>query len=224
MNRKFLLASAALSACASSPTIASGRPLAIYLTPSTQTITEGQHATFTLTKSGGNGRAVVVKVTTSDGSFSANVAPGSSFAVPTVDDSLVNGSRTITVTAIASTGASARATITELDNDVAPLPPAPTPPPPTPTPSGWVAASLTNGGYARCKAVGGCHGFGLNPVGGFQGIIANQGDVLMYALNGCDSATPCRYIGAFWPQGQYRVAGIGAEGFVDEWEGVAPAP
>lgn len=130
----------ALQACAS-PALAAGKPLAIYLTPSTQTITEGQRATFTLTKSGGNGRAVSVRVTTSDGSFSASIAPGSTFTIPTVDDAVVNGTRTINLTAVASTGASARASIAELDNDVAP-PPAPTPAPtvtePVVSPNGLV--------------------------------------------------------------------------------------
>jgi hypothetical protein len=67
------------------------------------------------------------------GDWSASVVPGSSFTVPTADDSIVNGTRTIVVTAVASTGATARASITELDNDIAPAP-APTPPP-TPVPA-----------------------------------------------------------------------------------------
>jgi hypothetical protein len=40
---------------------AAGKPLSIALTPKTQTVTEGQSATFSLTKSGGNGKPSIVR-------------------------------------------------------------------------------------------------------------------------------------------------------------------
>jgi hypothetical protein len=49
--------------------------------------------------------------------------PGNSFSVPTVDDAVVNGTRSIAVVCVATTGVTARASITVLDNDVAPPPP-----------------------------------------------------------------------------------------------------
>jgi hypothetical protein len=104
------------------PVHAAGKPLSLSLAPSSQAITEGQSASLILNKSGGNGRVSPAKVTTSDGSFSASIAPGTSFTVPTKDDTIVNGQRTVTVTATASTGATAKAAIVINDNDVAPTP------------------------------------------------------------------------------------------------------
>lgn len=105
--------------------IAAGKPLSISLSPSAATITEGQSATFLLSKSGGNGRVTSASISASDGSFSAVVVLGQSFSIATLDDAILNGTRAITIKATASTGATASAVITILDNDVAPPTPAP---------------------------------------------------------------------------------------------------
>lgn len=93
----------------------------------------------------------------------------------------------------------------------------------------WVSAPLADGGYARCKTVGGCHSTtapcpqGLTPpaVCPYPDIIAKQGDVVSYAWNGV--SVDNRVIAALWPIGEYKVAYAGAEGWADEWEGVKPA-
>lgn len=133
-----LLAAALCSTALATPSLASGRALSLSLSPSISTVTEGQSVSLMLGKSGGNGRVSAARVTASDGSFVANVLPGSAFTLPTKDDSVVQGPRTIILTALyLSTGATAQASVTILDNDVAPLPaPAPAPvPAPTPDPA-----------------------------------------------------------------------------------------
>jgi hypothetical protein len=97
---------------------------------------------------------------------------------------------------------------------------APTPPPTSSTGQGvWQSAPLRDGGYARCKNPAGCHDFSSDV------LIANYGTIWMYAWNGRSAPTTSsplgRGIGAFWPQGNYQQPGIGVEGFIDEWEGVA---
>lgn len=114
------LVAAAIALALAGIAVAAGKPLAITLSPASQTIFEGQRATLTLSKSGGNGRPTAAMVTTSDGSWSGSVVPGTSFVIPVADDTIINGTRTVTVTAVASTGAIARATLTITDNDVAP--------------------------------------------------------------------------------------------------------
>lgn len=101
---------------------AAGKPLAITLSPSAQTVIEGQPANLCLNKSGGNGKPSRVQITSSDGSFSATMIPGNCFSVPTLDDNIVNGTRQVVITGTATTGVTAEATITVEDNDVAPPP------------------------------------------------------------------------------------------------------
>jgi hypothetical protein len=180
------------------------------------------------------------------------VSPGraTSLSVPIVNDRLIEGDEYFFVTIRPLQNAiigRARAVVTIVDNDMPPPPPPPVvcpdgttvpagqtcplPPPPPPPPQ-WVSAPLQDGGYARCKIAGGCHSIAYPCFAGttppncsYPNIIAQQGDVLMYAWNGCDAANPCRAIGAFWPIGQYKTTTpyIGVEGWPDEWEGVAPA-
>lgn len=121
MNRLII---AAIVAVAATVAVAAGKPLAISLSPASTTVTEGQSSTFALGKSGG-GKPSLVRITTSDGSWSGTAYGGSAFTVPTKDDAVVNGTRVVTITATAGTGATAKATITILDNDVPPPPPPP---------------------------------------------------------------------------------------------------
>jgi hypothetical protein len=211
------------------PVEAAGKPLSISLAPLTQVVTEGGTATLMLSKSGGNGRASLVKITTSNGSFSGSIYPGNPVTIHTVDDAIVNGTRTITVTGTATTGAKATAIVTVLDNDAAP-----------PTPQ-WVPAPLVNNGYARCKTVGGCHSVAypcpplLNTTGpvycSYPNIIANYGDVRLQAWNGITDypGNSGRTVAALWPVGHDPLITLsamdwrlGVEGWQDEWEGVAP--
>lgn len=115
---------AGLCACAPDAALAAGKPLTIQFSPLTAIVTEGQTAHFMLAKSGGNGRVTAVKITTSDGSYSATITAGSAVPVPTRDNSIVDGTRHIVINALASTGAKATATLDVLDNDVVPVPPA----------------------------------------------------------------------------------------------------
>jgi hypothetical protein len=144
------------------------------------------------------------------------------------------GNRTFRIHIAAARFASiavADATITILETDPAPTPPAAT----------WIAAPLTNGGYARCKSIGGCHSIAypcpplLNTTGpafcSYPNIIANYGDVRLQAWNGIGAYPSERIVAALWPIGHdprvTKLAAdwlLGAEGWQDEWEGVAPAP
>lgn len=83
----------------------------------------------------------------------------------------------------------------------------------------WTPAPLVDGGFARCKADGGCHGLASD----YPAIIAQQGDVRMYGWNGVNADN--RQIAAIWPLGDYKssIPYVGVEGFADEWEGVKPA-
>jgi hypothetical protein len=130
---------------------AAGKPLSIIL--GNATVTEGQAAQIPLTVSGGNGRAVTVTWSAGGASGTLSVKTGSwRIAVPTLDDALVNGTRTVPVTAKVTSGSVqpvASSTLTILDNDVAP-PPAPTPAPPPPG-TAWVAAPLQDGAFARVR-------------------------------------------------------------------------
>jgi hypothetical protein len=103
---------------------ASGKPLTIKFSPSETTVTEGQSATFTMIRSGGNGKPSKVVVQTSDGSFNKILLPGSTFQVPIPDNNVADGNRDITLSAITTTGTTSSATIHVVDNDSAP----PTPP------------------------------------------------------------------------------------------------
>lgn len=118
------------------PAFSAGKPLTLSLTSAT--VTEGQAAVLTLSKSGG-GRPSLVKWSTSDGSASGTLSGAGTITIPTADDALVNGTRTLTVTATASTGATARGIVTILDNDL-PLPP----PPPPPSSATWTKCADEN--------------------------------------------------------------------------------
>lgn len=113
-----------LAGCATtSEAVAAGKPTAITLT-CTASVVEGSSATCTASKSGGNGRPVAATWSTDTGQ-SGKLTLGSSpvgFPVATVDDTIVNGTRVVTVTAVSST-ARASTTFAITDNDVAPPPP-----------------------------------------------------------------------------------------------------
>jgi hypothetical protein len=169
MNRRRLVKRAAALALivASTLAIAAGKPLAISLSPPAQTVTEGQSAVLTLSKTGG-GKPSMVKWSTSDGSASGSLVGAGTITVPTRDDLVVNGTRTVIVTAIATTGARATASIAVTDNDVAPPPPPPVqcpdgttvpagqtcpvaPPPPPPTRRPTYGDLVT--GVAACQSI-----------------------------------------------------------------------
>lgn len=140
-----------------------------------------------------------------------NSAQTWSLPIAIIDNATYQGTRSFTVRLTCTRYCSAQTapvTVTITDDEPAPAPQ-------------WVSAPLTSGGYARCKAV--CHGFAAP----YPTVIAQQGDVWLYAWNGVSSGTSGLeriQIGAFWPIGQYKVAGVGVEGFADEWEGVVPGP
>jgi hypothetical protein len=119
-------------------------------------------------------------------------------------------------------------TVKECDTDGTAAPaPAPTP---TPVPTtGWISAPLADGGYAMCNTVGGCHSIAypcplgtetFPPTCSYPNIIAAKGDVRLYMWVGYSVTN--RYTGGFWPIGQYGQAGVGYEGYIDEWGGVMP--
>lgn len=108
-----------------SPAAAAGKPTTLSLDCGAP-ITEGQSATCAVSVKGGNGKAVRIAWSTDNGlsgSVSASTKVAGTFKVPTLEDTIVNGTRSIAVTAKSST-ASAAATVTVLDNDVPPPPPA----------------------------------------------------------------------------------------------------
>jgi hypothetical protein len=114
-----------------------GKPTALHI--SNVSVVEGQTANLSVYKTGGNGKPIsaVWRVGGASGSIILNGSTPVTIAVPTVDDNIINGTRTITVTIsamVSGSALSASATITELDNDVAaPPPPVVTPPPPPTT-------------------------------------------------------------------------------------------
>jgi hypothetical protein len=120
----FLLATAALPPVifSSTPVMAAGKPLALSLNSSA--VVEGKTAHLKLAKSGGNGKAVTVAWKTSDGRSGSLTlgSTGADIPIPTTDDEIVNGTRSISVTATATSGSvhpSASAAVTVTDNDVA---------------------------------------------------------------------------------------------------------
>lgn len=200
---------------------------AVQLTISSPSANAGDVETFTITRSSG-GNGVYVLFQTADGTAKAGLdyvatkqliyLKGSQTSATVTVPTLTNPGATGTLTfkaavASGSTGVGAVASIIE--------------PAPAPT-AQWVPAAMVDGGYARCKTVGGCHGYAPP----YPDIVAQQGDVLMYAWNGVAGNGPdSRIVGAFWPQGHYpratKVASdwyLGVEGFADEWEGVTKAP
>lgn len=157
--RNLLGAAAALAlvACAGelatlpSPAIAAGKPTAISVTCGS--VVEGAPAICTISKSGGNGRALTIAWGTRPGTavsptdFVADSAGNRTLGstpvkvnIATVARSGVNGTRAFQLCARATsgtTGAQGCGTATIIDNDVAP------PPPPAPS------AELAVGGQAR---------------------------------------------------------------------------
>lgn len=144
----------ALLALWATPAAAYGTALQIHI--GSLSVNEGQVATVPITKTGGNGRLIIVNWTTTDGtahsgtdfvSRSGSVSVGSSpvnIPVATINNQAVSGARSFTVRARVTSGtvhpsASGTVTIT----DVADTPPAPPPAPSTP---GYVDSPTLAGG------------------------------------------------------------------------------
>jgi hypothetical protein len=132
---KILILLLALCACTTVPVeavAASGKPASLQV--SCGSVTEGQVAHCSITKSGGNGRAIKISWATANGTakspgdYTARSGVNSlgstpiTVSAPTIDDTLVDATRTFTVNATYGT-AKASGTVTILDNDVLPPPP-----------------------------------------------------------------------------------------------------